>query len=149
MDTSLCTLSVLHPIIIPVIQDYLCDRSDTINTYKNINSYFFNSNSDSNEYGLCEELVKLGIPFNLHTYTDRWMDGEDQYYRFTSTGELNLKIVHQDFREPCLIALQQLKNDHLGLIYYIKKFTESVAEPSWDNQIEYGRVHRARILITR
>ena len=148
MDTTLCTLSALHLIIIPVIQDYLCDKSDTINTYKNINSYFFNSNSDSNERGLCEELVKLGIPFNLHTYTDRWMDGEDQYFRFTSTGELNKKTVYQEDRNPNLGVLQELKNDHLGLIYYINKFSESVAEPSWDNQIKYGRVHRARILIT-
>lgn len=148
MDTSLVTLSVLHPIIYPIIKDYCNNETDSIHTCKNINTYFFNSQSESNEYELCEKLVKLGIPLNLHTYTDRYVDGEDQYYRFTLTGELNKKTVYQDDRDPNLGALQDLKHDHAGLIYYINQFTKSVAEPSWDNQIEYGRIYRARVLIT-
>jgi hypothetical protein len=147
MDTTLSTLSVLHPIIFPVIRRYLGNRKDDYYSWQGINKYSFDFNSESNESELCEKIYKLGIPFNMSTDTDRNMDGEDQYYRFTSEGEVSFKRVYQTDRHPSLATLKELKNDHAGLIYYINCFSESVAVPSWDNQIAYGRIHRARVLI--
>lgn len=147
MDTTLSTLSVLHPIIFPVIKHYLADRKDDWQAWQGINTYYFDFKSESNEYGICQELVELGIPFNMSTDTDRNMDGEDQYYRFSEIGELIKKTVNQRDRDPDLNVLEQLKYDHLGLIHYINNFSKSVADPSWLNQIQNGRIYRARLLI--
>jgi len=148
MDTTLSTLSVLHPIIFPMIKSRLGDRKDSWQAWQGINTYYFSSDSESLEPDLCTRICKLGIPFNISADSDRSMDGEDHYVRFSSTGKLIRKMVLQNERYPSLNTLEELKNDHAGLIYYINTFSESVAEPSWDNQIEYGRIYRARRLIT-
>lgn len=95
-----------------------------------------------------DALIRHGIPHDR-----AWEEGSDygsgtEYYRFTPEGEL---ICTQVFRHSLGInipKLLELINNYEELKDYILERHKDNETLPWDNQIEYGRIYRARRLIT-
>lgn len=102
-------------------------------------------------YGELEFLPKLqnlGMP-----YTSRWESGSEygpgeEACRFTPQGEMLLKIVGDEYRNPPLHHLMEVIDNYGLLKQRILEHYERVTALPWDNQEEYGKIHRARQLIT-
>jgi hypothetical protein len=112
--------------------------------------YMFYSFEECN-YGnlsFTDKLIKHGIPFDKE-----WEEGSDfgagnESYRYTPTGESIFNQVYRSSLSINIYNLLNLINNYEDLKEYIlTKQKENEVLP-WDNQIEYGRIHRARVLIT-
>ena len=94
-----------------------------------------------------KELIALGIP------CDYWWDRGStygsgcKYIRFTSEGELQLVAYYDEDRNPNLNMLLNLLDRPEELIKYIKEHKEKLTPLPWDNQVEYGKIYRARQLL--
>lgn len=104
-------------------------------------------NCNYGELPIAQELIDLGIPFNTWWETTQWTDGGNEYYRYTPEGESIVKYVSEKDCHPDLALLKHNIYNHSALIDYINWFDKKTISPSWDNQIEYGKRHRARLLI--
>lgn len=102
------------------------------------------------ELNCIEELQSAGIPFDMD-----WAEGSNydegvEYCRFTETGDLTLKTV---LGGDCYIhpsVLEKVIEEHNSLDAvkdFLKRHNEAVKPPSWDNQVEYGKMYRTKQLI--
>ena len=101
-------------------------------------------------YGELEEftdLIALGIPCDYE-----WGNGSEygsgrKYIRFTSEGELQLVEYYDEDYNPPLDCLMERIDKPEELVKYIKEHKEGVTPLPWDNQVEYGKIFRARQLL--
>lgn len=104
-------------------------------------------------YGeLCciKELQSAGIPYDMDWARGSSYEEGVQHCRFTETGELSLKVVMGSDHNinPGALADVIKKHDTLDAVKdLLKRHHEAVDPPSWDNQVEYGKMYRARQLI--
>lgn len=105
---------------------------------------------NNGELAFLKDLRNFGIP-----YDSDWAAGDEylggvEYCRFTSNGDLALKTVHEGTAPVLETLLEMLeKPEALKIITkYLHDFKEQVTPLPWDNQIEYGKIHRTKRLIT-
>lgn len=102
------------------------------------------------ELNCIKELQSAGIPYDMD-----WAEGSGyeegvQYCRFTETGDLTLKSVFGG--DYCIhpSVLEEVIKEHNSLDAvkdFLKRHNETVTPPSWDNQVEYGKMYRTKQLI--
>ena len=101
-------------------------------------------------YGNLEFLQHLrsaGIAYN-----SSWSAGSEygpgtEYCRFTEDGLIHCVEVADVDINPSITKLLELIDNPDGLRAFILEHHATTTPPSWDNQEEYGRRHRARMLI--
>lgn len=135
--------------------------NEHINTVKNICDEFddeFTSGNDCHSllfyevnYGkldFLEELKIRGIAY------DNYWDAGSEYSagsltcRFTPEGEVIIKELFDNQKNPDINELVSLLSSHNALIKYILDHKEKISVLPWDNQAEYGRIYAALHLIT-
>lgn len=102
------------------------------------------------ELDCIKELQSAGIPYDME-----WAEGSRyeegvQYCRFTETGDLTLKTVSRTDYYIQLSVLGKVIEEHNSLDAvkdFLKWRNEAVNPPSWDNQVEYGKIYRTKQLI--
>ena len=104
-------------------------------------------------YGeLCciKELQSAGIAYDMDWAKGSEYDGGVQYCRFTETGALTLKTINGSDYYIHPSVLEKVIEEHNSLDAvkdFLKRHHEATDPPSWDNQVEYGKMYRARQLI--
>ena len=103
------------------------------------------------ELGCIKELQSAGIPYDM--YWDKGSEyGEGvEYCRFTENGDLTLKDIYENDSYIHPSVLEKVIKEHNSLDAvkdFLKRHTEAVNPPSWDNQVEYGKMYRAKQLIS-
>jgi hypothetical protein len=101
-------------------------------------------------YGELEEftdLIALGIPCDYE-----WGNGSEygsgrKYLRFTPEGEMRLVEYYDEDYNPPLYSLMERIDNPEELVKFIKEHKEEVTPLPWDNQVEYGKIFRARQLL--
>lgn len=93
-------------------------------------------------------LTEAGIAFN-----SVWSDGGNYssgitYGRFLPDGTSFSQDIYDDEINLDLAALQGLFDKPNALVLYIQEQIKNTIPIPWDNQIEYGKLYRARKLIT-
>ena len=93
-------------------------------------------------------LIKHGIPHN-----QQWEKGDNygsgnRYIRFTSEGLVVVKEIYDEALSISLEDVMELIDDPVALKTHILRLHKANKILGWDNQIEYGRIYRARVLIT-
>jgi hypothetical protein len=98
--------------------------------------------------GFLSELEKAGI-----AYDSSWSEG-DQYGagtlfgRFTADGEIVRLERYETDIDPSMGCLMKLIDDPVALREYILQHHKETTPLPWDNQEEYGKLYRARMLIS-
>lgn len=94
-----------------------------------------------------DELTLQGIPYNYEWGMGYEFDGGYKYIRFTPEGE----VVHIEYYvtevNPPLEGLSELLDTPKELVGYIRNFIKERTPLPWDNQVEYGKIYRARQLL--
>lgn len=101
-------------------------------------------------YGEIKEftnLIALGIPCDYEWGSGSEYGSGRKYLRFTPEGEIQLVEYYDKYYNPSLHCLMNLIDKPEELVKYIKKHKERVTPLPWDNQVEYGKIYRARQLI--
>ena len=99
------------------------------------------------ELRFLKKLKEQGIP-----YDSAWCDGDEygsgtKSLRFTPEGEaIELELYDAD-ANPEMHTLIGLIDDPVALRQYILDHQASRQVLPWDNQVEYGKIYRARQLI--
>lgn len=93
------------------------------------------------------ELIKLGIPCNINKDDGYDTEGGNKYIRFSPEGELIKTEVADRDTAISLYTLNQYIDNPAAMVQYIKDRTIQIIEPSWINQISYGKIHRLRLLV--
>jgi hypothetical protein len=136
---------LLIKLAVPLFKDPPSDSNLTMNL-----DYVTYTFEDCNygELRFADKLTEQGIPHN------REWDSGDEYsagvetVRFTSEGKVQRITIYDGSRSIDIDTLVELINNYEDLKEYIlTKQKENEVLP-WDNQIEYGRIYRARRLIT-
>ena len=97
-----------------------------------------------------KELQSAGIPYDMDWARGSSYEEGVQHCRFTETGELSLKVVMGSDYYIHPSVLEKVIEEHNSLDAVkdlLKRHHEAVDPPSWDNQVEYGKMYRARQLI--
>lgn len=102
------------------------------------------------ELGCIKELQSAGIAYDMD-----WAKGSEyeegvQYCRFTENGDLTLKtVVGSDYYiHPSVLETVIEEHNSLDAVKdFLKRHNEAVNPPSWDNQVEYGKMYRTKQLI--
>lgn len=94
-----------------------------------------------------DQLQETGI-----AYDSRWESGSEfgsgcDYCRFTHDGEVILKGISDDYRNPSIDELMKNIDDYAALKAFITKHYNEIFVPSWDSQEEYGKIYRTKQLI--
>ena len=94
------------------------------------------------------ELMHAGIAFD-----SEWGSGSEygpgiHFCRFDAQGLIHANEVSDEGQNPPLGELIKRIDDHNALRQYILEYKRDVTPLPWDNQIEYGKIHRALMLIT-
>ena len=85
-------------------------------------------------------------------YDSEWNAGGEygkgtEHCRFSEKGELEIKMVYDENLGVSLPALLEAIDDHEALKTIIRNHQAKTVPRSWDNQVQYGKRHRARRLI--
>ncbi|MCM2973756.1 hypothetical protein [Larsenimonas suaedae] len=103
-------------------------------------------------YGQIEELKQLeaaGIAFDHVWGPGDTFEGCTHYLRFTEDGEPDSTYIGDAELSLTLHSLIDLTADPDALARYIReKYTATQPKP-WDNQLEYGKRHQLRTLVTQ
>lgn len=96
------------------------------------------------ELHFLKKLKEQGIP-----YDSAWCDGGEyssgtKSLRFTPEGEAIELEIYDDDANPKMGALMNLIDDPVALRQYILDHRASRPVLPWDNQVEYGKIYRAR-----
>lgn len=134
---------------------------ESLDQVKEIFSDFYNIDIVEEDYMAClhfdevnnghieeqDDLTEKGIPYNYE-----WGKGDNynagyKYIRFTPEGEV-IHIEHYDTEvNPPLEKLTELLDEPEELAEFIRKFVKERTPLPWDNQVEYGKIYRARQLL--
>ena len=94
-----------------------------------------------------DDLTEKGIPYNYEWGIGDNYDPGIKYICFTPEGD----VIHIEYYDsevnPPLEKLTELLNEPEELVEFIRKFIEERTPLPWDNQVEYGKIYRARQLI--
>lgn len=102
------------------------------------------------ELDCIEELQSAGIPYDMEWAKGSEYDEGVRYCRFTENGDLTLKEVYENDSYIHPSVLKKVIEEHNSLDAvkdFLKQHIESVKPPSWDNQVEYGKIYRTKQLI--
>lgn len=97
-----------------------------------------------------KELQSAGIPYDMYWAKGFSYEEGVQYCRFTETGALTLKTINGSDYYIHPSVLEKVIEEHNSLDAVkdlLKRHHEATDPPSWDNQVEYGKMYRARQLI--
>ena len=105
---------------------------------------------DEVNYGNLEEQEKFskhGIPYNYE-----WGNGDDyeagrKYIRFTPEGEVKHIEYYDSEYNPPIEKLLELSDKPEELAQYVRQYSAEITPLPWDNQVEYGKIFRARQLL--
>lgn len=105
---------------------------------------------DEVNYGQLEfrdALKKAGIAYDV-----AWEKGHEfgkgtEYCRFDEKGEAAVWEQYEGDEDPPITALMERIDQPDELIKYIRSHHERHQYPSWDNQEDFGKIYRARLLI--
>ena len=111
-------------------------------------TYFYFSEVNYGELSFLNKLMDAGIAFD-----SCWGAGSDygagtKSCRFTPAGELDVREVYKTQENPPLSGLMSLIDSPTQLREYIIQHRDEVTPLSWDNQEEYGKLHRTKKLIS-
>lgn len=111
-------------------------------------SYFGFAEVNYGTLSFLSDLQAAGI-----AYDSRWEQGGDyepgsESLRFSSSGEAIVKAFNDSAKNPDLSALVGLIDKPEDLKKYILKHHEEVSCLPWENQEEYGKLYRAKQLIS-
>lgn len=111
-------------------------------------TYFYFWDVNYGELPFLNELMDAGIAFD-----SCWCAGGDygsgtKSCRFTPAGELDVREVYETQENPPLSVLMSLIDSPNQLREYIIQHRDKVTPLSWDNQEEYGKLHRTKKLIS-
>lgn len=97
--------------------------------------------------GFLDDLQKAGIAFSSNwDHGDVYGPGTD-YLRFYADGSVWRQEISDSFINPELNQCMKLIDNPEELKEYIVQHFNAVTPPSWDHQIEYGRLHKTIRLI--
>lgn len=102
------------------------------------------------ELDCIEELQSAGIAYDMD-----WAEGSGyeegvHYCRFTETGDPTLKTVMGSdyYIDPSVLEKVIEEHNSLDAVKgLLKRHHKTVDPPSWDNQVEYGKIYRTKQLI--
>lgn len=132
--------------------DYLNEWDATLETDEGSDGKRTIFNFDDVNYGTLDflpELLARGI-----AYESSWCAGDEytegtEYCRFYEDGTATTIQVYNDEINPHLPTLMTLLDTPDLLIDFIKVHNKRVTPPSWDNQIEYGKLYQTHQLLTQ
>ena len=130
---------------LPLVEEILPDDAE-INTSLEFSSFYF----DEVNNGCIEEqdqLTDLGIPYNYEWGMGDNDDPGSKYIRFTPEGELQHIEYYDDELNLPLEKLLELAPTPKELAEYVQQHSDDKTPLPWDNQVEYGKIYRARQLI--
>ena len=130
---------------LPLVEEILPDDAE-INTSLEFSSFYF----DEVNNGCIEEqdqLTDLGIPYNYEWGTGDNYNPGSKYIRFTPEGELQHIEYYENDSNPPLEKLLELVSKPKELAKCVQQSADDITPLPWDNQLEYGKIYRARQLI--
>jgi hypothetical protein len=95
-----------------------------------------------------DQLQEAGI-----AYDSRWEAGSNygagcDYCRFTPDGDVVLKGISDDYRNPSIDLLMKKLDDYAALKAFIIEHHIEVTVPGWENQEEYAKIYKVKKLIS-
>jgi len=121
------------------------DDTETVST-NGLTSFSFHEVSYG-ELDFLPELLARGI-----AYESSWCAGDEytegtEYCRFYKDSTATTIQVYNDEINPHLPTLMSLLSTPYELINFIELHYKRVTPPSWDNQIEYGKLYQIQQLL--
>ena len=128
-----------------LVKEILPDYAE-IDESPSLTSFFFHEVNN----GWVEEqdqLTELGIAYNY-----KWGKGDNynpgtKYIRFTPEGDLQHIEYYENELNPPLEKLLGLIDQPKKMAQYVRQYSAEKTPLPWDNQVEYGKIYRARQLI--
>ena len=144
-DRTYVTLTIpsaLADLALPLLDAYDDSGEDSGNRYFTFLAVNYG------ELDFLPQLMEAGIPFN-----SEWASGNEygagcKSCRFTPEGELIIKEIYDEGINPCHTSLMSLIDSPSALRAYILAHDERITALPWDNQVEYGKLYRAKQLIS-
>lgn len=127
---------------------YGTDFQDTYTASDGSLTFFLFSEVNYGNLWNLPELQSRGIP-----YTSKWEAGAyygpgEETCRFTPEGDKIVKKIYDSDLSIPLRILQELLHDPTAMNQLITKGLQDIFVLPWDKQVEYGRIYRAKQLIT-
>lgn len=140
----LTVLSHFHDQVLHVFKDNLNESNIT---YGKEFSHFDFYDVNYGELPHLDELQDLGIAFD-----SEWEAGSEYgpgitFCRFTPEGDIQLHSMENEAKNPSMEALIARIDDPEDLRQYILEHKKLVTPLSWNKQVEYGQLYRAKQLI--
>lgn len=128
-----------------LVKEILPDDAQ-ISTSSTLSSFYF----DEVNTGFIEEqyqLTDLGIAYNYAWGTGHNYNPGFKYIRFTPEGALQHIEYYENELNPPLEKLLELVSKPKKLAEYVQQYSDDITPLPWDNQVEYGKIFRARQLL--
>ena len=94
-----------------------------------------------------DDLTEKGIPYNYEWGTGDNYNPGSKYIRFTPEGDLQHIEYYENELNPPLEKLLELVDQPEKMAQYVRQYSAEKTPLPWDNQVEYGKIYRARQLI--
>ena len=94
-----------------------------------------------------DDLTEKGIPYNYEWGIGDNYDPGSKYIRFTPKGDLQHIEYYANELNPPLEKLLELVDQPEKMAQYVRQYSAEKTPLPWDNQVEYGKIYRARQLI--
>jgi len=144
-DRTCVTLTVLKSQQEDAVRFFTSD-SEYLNEHGSFVDYTFYEVNYGN-LDFLDQLVNAGI-----AYDSRWESGGEygpgcDYCRFTADGDVILKGISDEYRNPSIDTLMEKINNYEELKAFIVAHYDEISVLSWDFQEEYGKLYRTKQLI--
>lgn len=95
-----------------------------------------------------DQLISMGIPFESEWGAGDGYGPSVDYCRFTPEGELVRKVISDSYKAVQMDDLMERIYNPDELRQFILNLHEEITVLPWYNQIEYGKIHRTKQLIS-
>ena len=141
---TLCVPTVYSELAIKII-----DRGESWeNTEEQGFSYLIYEDVNYGELHNLHLLLEAGIP-----YDSSWASGDDyaegcEHGRFTPDGDMYIKTIYAADERVHIDSLNHWASlGHEYVLEQIELVKERIRTPSWDNQVEYGKLYKVKQLL--
>lgn len=110
--------------------------------------YFHFSEISHGNLGFLDDLLNAGIAFDSSWCSISEYGPGTDYLRFLPDGSVWSEEIYDSAINPSLEKCMELIDKPEELRQYLVDHHKEVTPPSWENQIEYGKRYRAKMLIS-
>jgi hypothetical protein len=141
---TLCIPKEFEEITSKLIAD---DPWDTSSTEKL--SYLVFEEVNYGELSNLDLLIENGIPYTATWERGGEFDPGSEYARFTPEGNVEVKTIYcSDESIPIHVLLSWAEKSTQFLLDSLNDANARIAVLPWDNQVQYGKIYKTKLLIT-